>query len=525
VAAGLASLQLPSSAADARWLLREADTDSDGRVTLPEFEAFCDSQLSRLRRVYDSIDSNHDGRLTSEELRLGCLRAGLKISNRQLRTVFHHLDENSDGSVSFAEFCSALVLLPAHNAAAVLESFGHYYAIEDAEGEYTVAREPPPGRSLATALFNGVIAGAVSRTATAPIDRVKTMLQAGPLQPLEAVAPAAAARAQTARSAAAATAAAASPHISESAHACADAKAATGHQPRPGAASVAAHTHAHTASPAALPSVALPVNSSCTPTAAAFGHRLGVMSVEQRPGVASVAARIWADGGAAGFFRGNGANVLKIGPETAAKFVAFDALKRVVAQDPGNVTVGERFVAGGAAGAFAQALVYPLETVKTRLSLAPAGKYRSLAACARDVAGSGGSVVALYRGLAPSLAGIVPYAGIDLMVNSVFKDAAAARYDAVDAEPGVAALLGCGMASSSVAMLATYPLNLVRTRMQACGMPGAPSYDGAFGCVSAIVRSEGVSGLYRGLLPNFAKVLPASSISYTVYDMLNRGWA
>eukprot|EP00955_Chlamydomonas_euryale_P019480 207467-Chlamydomonas_euryale.AAC.2 len=44
--------------------------------------------------------------------------------------------------------------------------------------------------------------------------------------------------------------------------------------------------------------------------------------------------------------------------------------------------------------------------------------------------------------------------------NLAFADAAAARYDAVDAEPGVAALLGCGMASSSVAMLATYPLNL-----------------------------------------------------------------
>ena len=33
-----------------------------------------------------------------------------------------------------------------------------------------------------------------------------------------------------------------------------------------------------------------------------------------------------------------------------------------------------------------------------------------------------------------------------------------------------------------------------------------------------IVRTEGVKGLYRGLVPNFCKVAPAVSISYWVYE-------
>jgi solute carrier family 25 phosphate transporter 23/24/25/41 len=33
-----------------------------------------------------------------------------------------------------------------------------------------------------------------------------------------------------------------------------------------------------------------------------------------------------------------------------------------------------------------------------------------------------------------------------------------------------------------------------------------------------IVRTEGVRGLYRGLVPNFCKVAPAVSISYYVYE-------
>lgn len=35
-----------------------------------------------------------------------------------------------------------------------------------------------------------------------------------------------------------------------------------------------------------------------------------------------------------------------------------------------------------------------------------------------------------------------------------------------------------------------------------------------------ILQSEGPTGLYRGLAPNFLKVIPAVSISYVVYEHL-----
>lgn len=35
-----------------------------------------------------------------------------------------------------------------------------------------------------------------------------------------------------------------------------------------------------------------------------------------------------------------------------------------------------------------------------------------------------------------------------------------------------------------------------------------------------IIRTEGVKGLYRGLAPNFMKVIPSVSISYVVYEHL-----
>jgi hypothetical protein len=37
-----------------------------------------------------------------------------------------------------------------------------------------------------------------------------------------------------------------------------------------------------------------------------------------------------------------------------------------------------------------------------------------------------------------------------------------------------------------------------------------------------ILQTEGVAGLYRGITPNFIKVLPAVSISYVVYEYSSR---
>lgn len=38
-----------------------------------------------------------------------------------------------------------------------------------------------------------------------------------------------------------------------------------------------------------------------------------------------------------------------------------------------------------------------------------------------------------------------------------------------------------------------------------------------------IVAKDGFLGLYRGILPNFMKVIPAVSISYVVYEYMKTG--
>jgi solute carrier family 25 phosphate transporter 23/24/25/41 len=74
-------------------------------------------------------------------------------------------------------------------------------------------------------------------------------------------------------------------------------------------------------------------------------------------------------------------------------------------------------------------------------------------------------------------------------------------------EPGVMAMLAFGSVSGSVGATMVYPLNLVRTRLQAAGSSGHPQqYTGFQDVVMQTYARDGWRGFYRGLIPTLTKV-------------------
>ena len=67
-------------------------------------------------------------------------------------------------------------------------------------------------------------------------------------------------------------------------------------------------------------------------------------------------------------WRGNLVNVIKITPESAIKFFAWDAAKQFVYRNPDvtQVTMVERLTAGSIAGVTAQISIFPMEVIKVR---------------------------------------------------------------------------------------------------------------------------------------------------------------
>lgn len=70
---------------------------------------------------------------------------------------------------------------------------------------------------------------------------------------------------------------------------------------------------------------------------------------------------------------------------------------------------------------------------------------------------------------------------------------------------GLAALksFSIGAVSSAVGATAVYPIDLVKTRLQAQkNVSGsAPMYKGVVDCFAKVVKNEGVGALYKGLIP------------------------
>ncbi len=96
------------------------------------------------------------------------------------------------------------------------------------------------------------------------------------------------------------------------------------------------------------------------------------------------------------------------------------------------------------------------------------------------------------------------------------------KYDMVD-NPSTPILLICGTTSTICGQLVSYPLSLIRTRLQAQEVPMDSSQrDTMTKLISNIWRNEGIRGMYRGLLPNIIKVVPAVSISYVVYENMKK---
>ena len=148
-------------------------------------------------------------------------------------------------------------------------------------------------------------------------------------------------------------------------------------------------------------------------------------------------------------------------------------------------------------------------------------------------------------GIDANVAHVLPrYSAIDMSTFEALK-LAYLRSTSKD-EPGVLALLAFGSISGSVGATMVYPLNLVRTRLQASGSTGHPErYSGIADVVGKTYSRDGWRGFYRGLVPTLAKVassaplslphlllitpyrmqvIPAVSISYMVYEQSKRKW-
>ncbi|PRQ43103.1 putative mitochondrial carrier protein [Rosa chinensis] len=238
------------------------------------------------------------------------------------------------------------------------------------------------------------------------------------------------------------------------------------------------------------------------------------------------ASRIANEEGFRAFWRGNLVTIAHRLPYSSVSFYAYERYKKllhsIIGEDlRGNATANMcvHFLGGGMAGITAASATYPLDLVRTRLAAQRnALYYRGIGHAFHTICREEG-FLGLYKGLGATLLGVGPSIAISF---SVYEALRSFWQSERPNDSTVMVSLACGSLSGIASSTATFPLDLVRRRMQLEGAGGcARVYNtGLLGTFRQIIQNEGLRGLYRGILPEYYKVVPSVGIVFMTYETL-----
>ncbi|BGP14375.1 hypothetical protein JCM10213_004498 [Rhodosporidiobolus nylandii] len=276
-------------------------------------------------------------------------------------------------------------------------------------------------------------------------------------------------------------------------------------------------------------------------------------------GVFRASRDIYAETGVRGLLQGHSATLLRIFPYAAIKFMAYDQLHSMLMPTPADETALRRFVAGATAGITTTAITYPLELIRVRLAFEshhspndrasllrtirqiyesppPVSSSSSSSTSAPPAAPASASSASpsaskpslshFYRGVFPTLFGIIPYAGTSFLVwGSLKSDILPSLLSPQTRQKHRAALdLLAGGIAGALGQTAAYPLDIVRRRMQVGPVvhQDGRAKAGFWETARAIQRTQGWRGYFIGLSIGYLKVIPMNAVSFATWVGLKR---
>ncbi|XP_059350814.1 mitochondrial folate transporter/carrier-like isoform X2 [Daphnia carinata] len=256
------------------------------------------------------------------------------------------------------------------------------------------------------------------------------------------------------------------------------------------------------------------------------GSRLICAGV-QRPhygGLVDVLTSMTRANGIHGLYRGVTLGILTAGCTWGSYFFFYDALKAELQRDDPGKPLGpaRHMMAAAEAGIVTLILTNPIWVIKTRLCLqfgddsqcvSEQKRYKGIMdALVKTYRYEG--IRGLYRGFLPGVFG-VSHSAIQFMVYEEMKNGYNNhRNMSIDSRMSTMTYLSFAAMSKLVAVMATYPYQLMRTRMQ----DQYHEHNGVIDMLTRTWRHEGIRGFYKGMLPTLLRVTPATAITFVVYE-------
>lgn len=247
-------------------------------------------------------------------------------------------------------------------------------------------------------------------------------------------------------------------------------------------------------------------------------------------------------------WKGNLATLIRVFPYSGVQFAVFDRCKLFFlheherghyvsfVSDHGKwgLTPVESLIAGMVAGTVSVVVTYPLDLTRAQLAVlrrhnhdgVPTKRFLTVLYDNYRLRGLTG----LFRGITPTVLGILPYSGIAFSMNEQGKKRI---QNMTGRDLTTIERMQCGAISGLFAQTLTYPLEVCRRRMQTLGLLGTDTAFSNLGVQEKIIAADpptlrktiqtlyaeqGIGGFYKGVSMNWMKGPVAFSISFTAYD-------
>jgi len=214
-------------------------------------------------------------------------------------------------------------------------------------------------------------------------------------------------------------------------------------------------------------------------------------------------------------YKGNLTNCLKVIPTYGLKFGFTDFFINYFKTDNkyNRITI---FKAGLLSGFLQTTITYPLDLIRTRLSILEnlGIRYKGIYNCGINTVRKEG-IKSLYKGYNPAIFLGTTYVGLQMLFYNIYKN------ELFRNNKGLYVPLLCGSFTGISNTLFLYPLDIIKRRLQVNGINNKKKiYKNVRNCVNKIIYKEGLIGLYRGLSISLIKVIPSSALQFGLYELL-----
>ncbi|MCJ1373005.1 hypothetical protein MMC20_004231 [Loxospora ochrophaea] len=239
------------------------------------------------------------------------------------------------------------------------------------------------------------------------------------------------------------------------------------------------------------------------------------------------ATKIFKNEGPAAFYKGTLTPLLGIGACVSIQFGAFHWARRQLESsnqsthpsNPATLSYTQYYCAGAFAGLANTVLSSPIEHVRIRLQTQPHGPNRLYSGpldCVRKLSAHEGVLRGLYRGSAVTLLREAQAYGVWFLSFEYLMNSDAKRNGVKREEISSWKVAGYGGLAGEGLWLASYPFDVVKSKMQSDGFGEGRRYRNMRDAFGQTWRREGWRGFWKGIGTTMVRAMPVSAGTFAV---------